>query len=195
MLNFKRHKPLSWLALFLSTGFLTGLVPEWIHPKLKGKGGGFMGSLVGLALLYPLWTQHWCDTPELLLITCILTFPPLGTWIVGEGERMMFVLWGPRRRHTGDMVESDFNQTNYDEIVGMFWAALIVWPLHEPGNTWPLLGIFMIFRVLDTKKPWPISYVEKKWQFSHPAISVIADDVAAGIGAGLITMVATAFFP
>lgn len=184
MVKFKHYSASSWIALFLCTGFFSGFMPAWIHPSMKGKGGGLMGSLVALVPLYFLWNEKWCTNLVFVLVTCGLTFPPLSTWIVSEGEKMIFSIGGPRRRHTGEIVDCDFNQTNYDEIVGMFWAAMCFWPMRDQHSVDLLIWAFLIFRALDTFKPYPISYIEKVWAQSNPAFSVIIDDVAAGIGAG-----------
>jgi len=185
---------LGWVALFFSSTFFTGFVPGWIHPRLKGKGGGLMGSLVGFGLLYLLWGEEFCVTVVLLLFWVILA-GPLGVWVVREGERFMLAKWGPRQRHTGEVVTNDYNQTNWDEVLGMFSAALMIWPFREQYyGFWPLLAILVVFRILDTWKPWPIDMVEDVWKKSNPAFSVNIDDIVAGFISGLAVAIPLLFF-
>lgn len=67
---------------------------------------------------------------------------------------------------------SDPKQIIIDEVVGFLWAMLFV-PLGVGNCTLA----FLLFRLFDIYKPWPIYYCEK---LPH-AWGVVADDVAAGI--------------
>ena len=66
-----------------------------------------------------------------------------------------------------------------DEIVGIFFGASIL------PNTHPiwLLVLFLAFRFFDIKKPSIIGRVEKL----PGGLGVMADDIVAGITAGLLT--------
>ncbi len=69
-----------------------------------------------------------------------------------------------------------------DEVAGQ-WLTLIPAPL-DPMSY--LLG-FLLFRLFDIFKPWPVSWAER----SFPgAAGVMLDDVAAGIYAGIILSIA-----
>lgn len=68
-----------------------------------------------------------------------------------------------------------------DEVAGMLVTMTPV-----PGVSWPALAVgFVVFRVLDIAKPWPIRRIEGLpggW-------GIVLDDVAAGaIGAGLLAL-------
>jgi phosphatidylglycerophosphatase A len=65
-----------------------------------------------------------------------------------------------------------------DEIVG-YLVTMIGAPL---GFIWILSG-FLLFRLFDIWKPWPIGYVDKH---VHGGIGMILDDVLAGIYSLLI---------
>ena len=72
-----------------------------------------------------------------------------------------------------------------DEFAGM-WLAFLV------GGTadWILLAVgFVFFRVLDIAKPFPIRRLERipGWR------GIIADDLAAGLAAGIIVRLASAY--
>lgn len=63
----------------------------------------------------------------------------------------------------------------WDEIVG-FVITMFMIPL-----TWhSLLVGFVIFRVFDIFKPWPISWLDKH---CHGGLGIMLDDVAAGLAA------------
>lgn len=61
----------------------------------------------------------------------------------------------------------------WDEVVG-FLVAMTAIPL---GLPWIILG-FLLFRLFDIYKPWPISWVQER--FRGGAVGIIADDLAAG---------------
>ena len=62
----------------------------------------------------------------------------------------------------------------WDEIVGYCVAMLMV-PLSLPA----IIAGFLIFRFFDILKPWPISWVEKKYS---GGFGIMIDDVIAGVG-------------
>ncbi len=61
----------------------------------------------------------------------------------------------------------------WDEFVG-FWIAMIAVP---PQWQWILLG-FVLFRVFDVFKPWPVSVADSRL---HGGFGIMLDDVLAGI--------------
>ncbi len=69
----------------------------------------------------------------------------------------------------------------WDEFVG-FWLTMVAIPF-----TWKaLLAGFVLFRLFDMVKPWPISWVDKK---VHGGFGIMVDDVLAGIAAAVILQV------
>jgi phosphatidylglycerophosphatase A len=116
-------------------------------------------------------------------------------WIaVVPAERLMIDLWGKRKRHTGEVVDHDFNETNIDEFHGQFVAALPIWYFHLQGNMQilALFMVFLLFRVCDTEKPWPISQTEKR--FARSAFGIMVDDTLAGGMAAVIMGIFIAVF-
>ena len=79
-----------------------------------------------------------------------------------------------------------------DEIAGQFLAVLPLSAvlLHlsaDPLALWPGWTMaFVLFRLFDTLKPWPISALDRR----RGAVWVMADDLAAGALAGLATVLA-----
>ena len=71
-----------------------------------------------------------------------------------------------------------------DEVVGQWISVLplAIWPIihSEPFFYWALA--FLIFRILDIKKPSLIGWVDRK----NTPLSVILDDVIAGLATAAI---------
>ncbi len=65
-----------------------------------------------------------------------------------------------------------------DEVAGM-WIALCAMTTIDPLQT---ALAFVLFRLFDITKPWPISYLDKK---VGGALGVMADDILAGIVAAI----------
>ncbi|VUD59383.1 Phosphatidylglycerophosphatase A [Thalassocella blandensis] len=63
----------------------------------------------------------------------------------------------------------------WDEFVG-FWITMFLVPF---SWSWMIVG-FVIFRVFDMVKPWPISLADKK---VHGGFGIMFDDILAGIAA------------
>ena len=127
---------------------------------LAKKAPGTWGTLVGLAFvpllhMLPLWVA-------LLLIAAASVF---GVWLCG--------------RVATDLGVHDHGGIVWDEFVGI-WITLIFLP-----NTWLwlLLG-FVVFRLLDIAKPWPISVLDRK---VGGGFGIMIDDILAGvIAAGVL---------
>lgn len=71
----------------------------------------------------------------------------------------------------------------WDEFVG-YWITMFAVPL---GWSWIIMG-FILFRIFDIVKPWPISWCDKK---IHGGLGIMIDDVLAGIFACVILHVIT----
>ena len=63
----------------------------------------------------------------------------------------------------------------WDEFVG-YWITMFMVPVTWQ---WMLIG-FVIFRVFDMVKPWPISIADKK---VHGGFGIMFDDILAGVAA------------
>jgi phosphatidylglycerophosphatase A len=87
-----------------------------------------------------------------------------------------------------DKEDTDPPECVIDELAGQ-WIACAFVPLSPFSITpLPLLGFliaFVLFRVFDIWKPWPISQLERL----HGGIGIMADDLAAGLAAGVIIAV------
>ncbi len=113
----------------------------------------------GFALL--VWWLFLPVHPPMALTIIIISFF-LGVWSAGIAEEC----WG-----------SDPGKVNWDEFVG---TLITVWFL--PKTLFVLIAAFVLFRIFDILKPWPIHRIEQLpggW-------GVMSDDVMAGIYSNLI---------
>lgn len=124
---------------------------------------GTFGSLVGLGLA---WGLDPLFAGWFLVVFCLLGF-----WISDPARRAF---------HSDDPKEFVL-----DEVCGMMLAVLWL-----PKTLGIYLAGFVLFRILDTLKPWPISLVQK----SKNPLAIMGDDLLAGIGVNLILRVLTVYF-
>jgi phosphatidylglycerophosphatase A len=83
----------------------------------------------------------------------------LGVWICGKTAR--------------DIGVHDHGGIVWDEFIG-FWLTMFLAP---PGLFWLLSG-FVLFRVFDIVKPWPIRWFDRH---VHGGFGIMIDDVLAGL--------------
>lgn len=157
------------VVLWIAQGFGSGRIPF---------APGTFGSLVGLLWFY------------LLLRTGNFWFYLLGTvlglalsvWLCGKAERIL------NQTDPGSIV--------LDEITAMplcfiLWLAVPWFHRHEmPIPTWPFFTvIFILFRIFDIAKPWPIRRTQKLpggW-------GVTVDDALAALYVAALSLLAALF--
>ncbi len=115
---------------------------------------GTMGTLVTLPLV---WLLAFSGQTGYLLVTLLACVA--GVWICGRTAR--------------DMGVHDHGAIVWDEVAGMLLTMIAV-----PVNWLTLLVGFLLFRMLDIFKPWPISYLDKH---VHGGAGIMADDILAGV--------------
>ena len=71
-----------------------------------------------------------------------------------------------------------------DELAGQ-WLACAFAPL----TLWGYLLSFVLFRLFDIAKPWPVSAAERL----HGGLGIVADDMVAGAMAGVIVLLTVHF--
>jgi len=121
---------------------------------LSPRAPGTAGTLVAVPLYWLIaeWSLPWYTF--FVLVTALL-----GIWICGAASRELGV-----HDHPGIV---------WDEFVGYWitlWAVPVDW-------VWMLAG-FVVFRVFDIVKPWPISQLDRKVK---GGIGIMIDDILAGI--------------
>ncbi|MFZ2208275.1 MAG: phosphatidylglycerophosphatase A [Porticoccaceae bacterium] len=147
-------------VLLLAFGFGSGLAP---------RAPGTAGSLVALALaagftrlpLTPPASVRW------LLLGLVVA---AGIAICGSAARRL--------------AAPDHPGIVWDEFAGL-WLTLGLAP---SGLGWWVAG-FVLFRIFDIVKPWPIAWFDRHWK---GGLGIMTDDLVAGLLAGLMLRVAGA---
>lgn len=121
---------------------------------LAPKAPGTAGSLVGALIAW--WTA---ELPIETRIVIAVTFLLAGVWICGKSAR--------------DIGVHDHPGIVWDEIASIY-AALLFVPVTV---AWWLAG-FVIFRVFDIWKPWPIRDLDHRL---HGGLGIMLDDVVAAL--------------
>ena len=123
---------------------------------------GTWGTLVGV-FLYLLIAQF--ALPYYLIILAISIV--FGIWICDKTERFLGV-----KDHSGIV---------WDEIAGFLLTMLYA----PAGWQWVALG-FVLFRLFDIIKPWPIKVIDKRVK---GGIGIMLDDLIAAIPAWIILQI------
>lgn len=128
-------------------------------PKAPGTCGSLLGPLVIWGLQaggqHPGWT-----------ILLGLLFFIVGIPVCNAGIRVLGL--------------KDPPQVVFDEIAAFFWVFLLV-----PLNGLTAVGGFLLFRLFDITKPWPVRQVERLPR----GLGIMADDAVAGLIAGALLTV------
>lgn len=132
----------------------------------SGFGAGlssFAPGTVGTLAAIPLWVG--------------LSFLPLGSYLLFLLIASLFGIWvcGKASR---ELNVHDHGGIVWDEFVGL-WITLIAIPLTLTNL---LLG-FLLFRLLDIIKPWPIRVIDQK---VSGGFGIMLDDMIAGGMAAII---------
>ena len=122
------------------------------------KAPGTFGTLAAVALYWPL---SYLDGPVYGAV-CGAAFIA-GCWVCGYAADRLGV-----HDHPGIV---------FDEFVG-FWLTMLGAPT---GWVWVLAG-FILFRVFDIAKPWPIKWLDRNIK---GGVGIMIDDVLAGIFAAI----------
>jgi phosphatidylglycerophosphatase A len=141
------------LALALATWFGCGYAP---------KGPGTAGSLgavaVALLLAHLTGPEPW----RLPILAAVAT--PVGIWAAGRTAEIR--------------ASKDPQIVVIDEVLGQ-WVALAA---AGAGNLYHVASAFVLFRLFDIFKPWPVRRLE-----SLPGgVGIVADDLMAGLYAAAV---------
>lgn len=118
---------------------------------------GTAGTLAAVPLYFLLAQLPLPYYLAMLLITFVI-----GCWLCGKTS--------------ADLGVHDHGGIVWDEFVG-YWITMLALPI---SWTWALAG-FVLFRIFDILKPWPIRWIDKKVQ---GGFGIMLDDVLAAIYAG-----------
>lgn len=131
-----------------------------VHFCAVGFGSGlipFMPGTFGSAAAIPLLilAAGW---PQMAFIAVTLFFSMIGIYFCGKTA--------------DDMQVHDHGSIVWDEIAGMFVTFLFA-----PINLLTLIIGFVLFRLFDILKPWPIGMIDKRL---HGGLGIMLDDLLAG---------------
>ncbi len=149
------QKQIARLAFSNPWHYLSCGLGSGLLPRMPGT----WGSLIAIPFFYvfnklPLWQYG---------ILLIITFA-VGVALCGYSEKAF------RKKDHSSIV--------WDEMVGM-WITLC----HAPFRLDVLIVGFILFRIFDIFKPWPINWLQKHLPGGW---GVMADDAAAGIAAWVL---------
>lgn len=143
----RRRDAAAWIATCGGLGYM---------PLAPGSAGSALGVgiVVGIGRL-PL-ERLWLAAT---VVVTAATIGAVGVWASGNAEKYFGCI--------------DPKQVVIDEVVGQM-LALFIWP----SAAWPwLLAGFLIFRVCDVAKPFPLRRLER----APGGWGIMLDDVGAGI--------------
>jgi phosphatidylglycerophosphatase A len=149
---------------------------------------GTWGSLVGIGvyilvrgalitIFFDLGVQHYLDLVQVFYgviafeLVIILAIALAGIWAATRTEKLC------GRKDPGKVV--------IDEVVGQF-IAMVPLPFVLGTAWWTAILAFLLFRLFDIVKPYPARRLESL----ESGLGVMADDVVAGVYAGMVVSIA-----
>lgn len=132
------------------------LLATWFGAGKSPIVPGTMGTLAALPFG---WLIHMHSGSEGLIVAALLTFF-IGIFVADRFMKLSFTSHDPR-------------EIVIDEVAGM-WLLLAAFPLSLTSY----FTAFIIFRIFDILKPWPISLCDRK---IHGGFGVMFDDFVAAI--------------
>jgi phosphatidylglycerophosphatase A len=107
-------------------------------------------------------------------VAIVVALVALGVWVCGESARRLGV--------------HDHSAIVFDEIAGLLAASLAT-----PARTFFWFGLtFVLFRIFDIWKPWPIREVDHRMR---GGAGIILDDLMAAAFAAVCLLVSRALLP
>jgi len=127
---------------------------------------GTAGTLVGVLLQLGIKNSSPVICLLLIILVCIV-----GTWSAGRAEIMLG--------------KKDSPSIVIDEIAGFLVAMFMV-----PSGWGYLAAGFVLFRLLDVTKPWPLDGL----QSVHGGLGIMIDDIGAGVYTNILLQLAAFIF-
>jgi phosphatidylglycerophosphatase A len=116
--------------------------------------------------------QWWSPSLPLYLGLLVVLFA-FGCWVCGESARMLGV--------------HDYGGIVFDEVVGLLITCIPLLPVlgwvPSGQGAWWLLAAFLLFRLFDIWKPWPIRWFDAK---VDGGFGIMLDDVLAAVYAAIL---------
>ena len=137
----------------------SSLLRQPVHLLALGFGTGLVprapGTIATMFAVIPGWLL--LPLPVLIRMALVAALALAGIWICGESSQQL-------ETH-------DHSAIVWDEIVG-FLAVTLVLP---PEPLW-WLAAFVLFRLFDIAKPWPVGYLDRR---VGGGFGIMLDDLAA----------------
>lgn len=132
-----------------------------LAPKAPGTFGTLMAVPIYLFLLQPL--------SDAVYLAALIALTGLGVFLCGQTAKALGV--------------HDHPAIVWDEFAGFWLTAYLL-----PEGWWWLVAAFVLFRLFDIVKPWPISWLDKRMK---GGFGIMIDDIVAGLFAwGVIQLAA-----
>lgn len=148
-----------YLALAVATVIGVGKVPY-----VSGTCGSLVGVLIYLTLRWIQPIDHSSPLQASIILMGLLLLTSIGIWSASRTEKIL------NQKDSGIIV--------IDEVVGQLITYLFV-PFRS--GIFIICAGFLLFRLFDIWKPYPI----KSFESLKAGLGVVADDVVAGIYAGV----------
>jgi len=143
------------------------ILATWFGSGKLRPGPGTWGTLAALPFAFAIHAATgWIG---LFLATGIVT--AIGVWAA--------------HTHSQSLGVHDASEIVIDEVAGIWLCLLFV----ELSLASMVLG-FILFRVFDIAKPWPIRWLDRRVK---GGVGVMLDDLVAGIAAGVLLWASIAF--
>lgn len=163
----------------------------WYGVGTSGKAPGTRGSLVAAVMILPTLIQ------------------PMGWAVVSIASILVFIIGcvAASRYSAQENTVPDASEIVIDEVAGQWftYAVCYAWlaAMTPPDAVFALLaeislspfiliGGFVLFRVFDIVKPWPISLADRRMK---GGFGVMLDDMLAGLAAGTFLFAAYVLWP
>jgi len=144
------------------------IIAEFFYCGKSPYAPGTVGSLGALVIWVP---ALYCAWPLWLMLLILVILFITGLWASTYG--------------IAKYKKSDPKQVVIDEVVGLGLPFLVI-----NANFIEIICAFVLFRFFDIIKPWPISYVEKRFKNEW---GIMLDDVVAGLFAMIILVLGKVF--
>lgn len=142
----------------LSPSFQPSRPEHWLAygfgAGLSPMAPGTLGTLVAIPIYLVL-----ANLPSLVYAVALAALIAVGIWACGKVA--------------AESDEDDPPAIVWDEVVG-FLVAMAAAPV--VSLAWIIMG-FLLFRLFDIYKPWPVSWAEKRFK---GGLGIVADDLIAG---------------
>ena len=127
---------------------------------LLPRAPGTFGSLLGIPLWWLTPAEPWVQGAVAVVA---LVF---GIWVCGESARRIGV--------------HDHGGIVWDEVTGMYLTLLAA-----PAEPAWVVAAFILFRIMDIWKPWPIRELDHRL---HGGLGIMLDDVIAALFAAILLL-------